>query len=87
MLDKVNRLTLGEIAKVEELSGMSIRAMGDDNAPMGKLMAALLYVTKRRKDLTFKWDDALNLTMDEVTSMLGMDDEPEADTADPTPAP
>ena len=85
----ISRLTLGELAKVEELSGQSISQITDAAAPVGKVMAALAYVNKRRHDLTFKWDDALNLTMDEASELLGTTtgDEGEGDAEDPTPAP
>lgn len=76
----INTLTLGEVAKIEELSGQSVAALAKDDAPKGLSMAAMAYVTKRRTDLTFKWEDALALTMPEVYEILGMSDE------DPTSA-
>lgn len=68
-------LTMGEIASVESLSGQPISAMGDENAPKGKLMAALAYVTKKREDASYTFEQAMNLTMEQVTEILGLDDD------------
>lgn len=75
----VNKLTLGEIAKVEELSGISINQVGGD-APQGKAMAALVFVLKRREDIKFTFNDAMNMAMDEVNTVLGLDED---DVPDP----
>lgn len=75
----VTKLTLGEIAKVEELSGMSINAIGNETSPQGKTLAALVFVFKRREDTKFTFNDAMNLGMDEVSEILGLnEDEVEA---------
>jgi hypothetical protein len=71
----IDRLTVGDVAIVEEHSGMGIAALGDEQAPKGKLMAALAYVIKRKQDKGFTFADALNLTMDEVTEILGLDED------------
>ena len=70
----VNKLTLGEIAKVEELSGISINEIGG-NAPQGKAMAALVFVLKRREDLSFTFANAMDLNMDEVNEILGLNED------------
>lgn len=73
----ITALTLGEVDKVESLSGLAVSAMDNDEAPKGKLLAALAFVAKRRAQLaagespSFTWADALNLTMDEANSLLG----------------
>ena len=72
-MEAINKLTLGDVAAVEELSGQSIGAMGDEDAPKGKLLAALAFVTKRKSDKNFTFADALDLTMDEVTEIIGLD--------------
>lgn len=71
----VNKMTLGEIAKVEELSGISINEIGASSKPQAKAMAALVFVLKRREDQGFTFNDAMNLDMDEVNSILGIGDE------------
>lgn len=71
----VTQLTIGEMAKVEELSGSPIGHFGNDDKPQAKLLAALVYVLKRREDKTFKYDDALGMTTDELSDFLGTDDD------------
>lgn len=68
----LEHLTLGEVAAIENLSGMSIKAMADDEAFMGKMMAAMAYVIKRRTSPDFKFEDALNLTMEQANEILGV---------------
>lgn len=92
MLD-ITRLTLGEVATIEELSGQSISAIGEENSPKGKTLAAMAFVAKRREELaagvtpTFKWNDALGLTFEEANALIGLsDDEDEEAAADPTEA-
>lgn len=85
----INKLTLGEVAKVEELSGHSIREFQSDQTPAGKMMAALAFVVKRRTGSPeFKWSEALELTMGQANEILGIGDETpedaEATAAGPT---
>lgn len=81
----VSRLTLGEVAKIEELSGQSITSIGEDDAPKGKTLAAMAFVAKRREDASFTWNAAQNLTFDEANEILGLTDEDEQEQdADPT---
>ncbi|MBD8466790.1 hypothetical protein IFU30_10975 [Plantibacter sp. CFBP 8798] len=87
----INRLTLGEIAKVEELSSLSISAISNDSAPKGLQLAALAFVAKKRHDPTYLWNDALGLSIDEANSILGLngDDEetdPKETVEQPTPS-
>jgi len=69
-------LTLGEVAFIEDLSGMSIGSIADEEMPKGKALAALITVLKRRTGYPeFKFNDALNVPMSEVNSLLGFDKE------------
>lgn len=91
MLD-VESLTLGEVAKIEELSGQSITVIGDDERPKGLMMAALLFITKRREDPAYTWNAACGTSMAEATAALGFDEaqEPAEEAAavvDPPQAP
>lgn len=70
----IKNLTMGEIAKVEELSGQPLAALADDDKPKGKLMAALAFVIKRREDPKFTLESANNMTMAEITALLEDDD-------------
>lgn len=78
MID-LSSLTLGEVAKIEELAGMSIAAISDDDKPKGNALAAIAMVVKRRSgEPAFTWNQAQALTFDEVSELLGMNDD-EAD--------
>lgn len=73
----IDRLTVGDLAIVEELSGQGIAVLGDETAPKAKLMAALVYVFKRKQDKDFTFQDALNLTLEEAQEILGLSDDDE----------
>jgi hypothetical protein len=80
----VNTLTLGEVARFEDLSGQSISQLGDESVPKGKALAALAFLVKRRQELaagekpSFTWNQAQELTIAEANALLGLDadDEP-----------
>lgn len=76
----LSRLTLGEVAKLEDLSGMPMARIGDEDAPQGKLLAAMVFVSERRNGNAISWPECLNIEVPEAMAMLGMDadDEPEA---------
>jgi len=80
-------LTLGEVAKAEELSGLP-SSQWDEDAPQGKLLAALVFVYKRREDKTFTWNDALGMDLEEASAYLESQgfnaDDDEEDAEDPT---
>lgn len=77
----VKTLTLGEVAKVEELSQLPITVMGEDDRPKGLLTAALAFVIRRREDPTFTWGEALALTLDQANEVIGIKDD--ADDSEP----
>ncbi len=81
MID-VKSLVLGEVAKVEELSGLSIGQLGEDEAPKGKMMAALAFVWRRRSEPAFTWNQALALTLDEANEILGIENDKDDETAE-----
>lgn len=81
MID-INRLTLGEVAKIEELSGQPISAIGDEDKPKGLALAALAFVAKRREDPKFTWNAAQELTFDEANKILGFGQDDEEEAAD-----
>lgn len=83
-----SKFTLGEIAKIEDLSGLSIEQIGDDTAPKGKLLAALVFVSKRRQGDPIKWPECLEMDLPTAESVIGMDltgeagDEPNQEAED-----
>lgn len=67
-------LTLGEVATIEDLSGVSLSAL--EGQPQGKFLAALVMVVKRRSgEPTFTFNQALNVPMSEAHAILGMSDD------------
>jgi hypothetical protein len=70
MID-MSTLTLAEVAKIEELSGQSITVLGEDERPKGLLTAAMVFVTKRRTDPGFTWNDACGVTFEQANELLG----------------
>ena len=57
----INSLTIGEIEEIEELGGTSIDEMFSAGAKKGKALRAIAYITKRRENPEFSWEDAGNL--------------------------
>jgi hypothetical protein len=80
----IDSLTLGEIARVEDISKMSIKKFSDEDSYVGRMTAALAYVVKRRTEPTYQFDQALNLTQREVNELLNLDGDDEDVPADPT---
>lgn len=82
MID-ISTLTLGEVARIEDLSGMPISAIADDDRPKGLALAALAFIVKRRTGTPeFSWNQAQALTFTEVNDLLGLDEDDE-DEDDP----
>jgi hypothetical protein len=71
----ISNLTLGEIAKVEEVSGQALAQLSEDDAPKGRLLAALALVIKRRTNPKYSLEEAEALTMNDINALLSGDDE------------
>lgn len=67
----VSKWTLGEIAKFEELAGISIRQITGKKVPMGKPMAAMAFVQSRRNGNPITWNDALGLSIEDAEEIIG----------------
>jgi len=67
----ISELTVGEIKEIEELTGMPLDALGQADKPKGKMLAALAFVSKRRENPKFTWEDALELKI--TTSQSDVD--------------
>lgn len=79
-------LVLGEIAKIEELTGVPSSQW--DDSPQGKLLAALVFVFKRRQTPAYTWNEALGLSLEEAQEFLssyGFGGDDADDEADETP--
>ncbi|QYC54905.1 tail assembly chaperone [Microbacterium phage MrGreen] len=69
----LDQLTLGEVAAIEDLSGVAIGSVSE-STPQGKFLAALYMVAKRRDGQpTFTFNAALQASMAEAQSFLGFD--------------
>ncbi|QLF83171.1 tail assembly chaperone [Microbacterium phage Bri160] len=69
----LDQLTLGEVAAIEDLSGVAIGSVSE-STPQGKFLAALYMVAKRRDGQpTFTFNAALQASMSEAQSFLGFD--------------
>ncbi|QGJ91600.1 tail assembly chaperone [Microbacterium phage HarperAnne] len=79
----LEQLTLGEVAAIEDLSGVAIGGVTTET-PQGKFLAALYMVAKRRNgEPTFTFNAALQASMGEAQSFLGLDaSDDEADEAE-----
>ena len=67
----IDNLTLGEVSRIEEISGLPLSAMADEDKPKGKQLAAVAFVLMHREDKTFTMVQAEELTMPEVMKLLG----------------
>ena len=79
---ELTQLSMRDVAAIEDFSGLSISALDDEGAPKGKLMAAMAWRAKLKEDPKFTWDQALDLTLDEVTAIIGLNAEDEDDPKD-----
>ena len=66
----LNDLTIGEIVTIEELTGLPFDAMTDPDKPKGKLLQAIAYISRRRENPEFTWEEAgalkINTTAEKV---------------------
>ena len=63
-------LTIGEICEIEELTGLPFDALNDPSKPKGMLLAAITFISKRRTNPDFTFEDAkaikISLNADEA---------------------
>ncbi len=64
------QLTLGEIAFVEEYSGQPLNALSNDDAPKGRVLAALACVITRKTNPKFTIASAEKLTVSQATELI-----------------
>lgn len=75
MAFNINSLTLGEVDTIETLTGASIDSIGDDGRPKGKMLAALVYVVKRREDREYTFNQAQTVTLSEAEDLIDFDED------------
>ena len=69
----IDKLTLAEVAEVEDLAGQPFQAVTERAAMKGRLMQAIVYVLKRQENPDFTFDDAGQMTMAEMNEVLAVD--------------
>jgi len=66
----MKNLTIGEIAKVEELSGISAGKWEDEDEPKAMQLAGMAYVIMRREDNKLKFTDVLDMEAEELSTIV-----------------
>lgn len=69
-MNMFERLTIGEVAKVEEIAGMGLASFEDEDAPKGKLLAGLVFVFKKRENPDYTIGDAYAMEINEANDYL-----------------
>ena len=68
-------LTIGEICEIEELTGQPFDAMNDPTKPKGKMLQAMAFISKRRSNPDFTFEEAgaikISLSADEAGPISG----------------
>jgi hypothetical protein len=72
-------LTMGELAQLEEITGMPLGLMGSADKPQAKFMTGLAWLSKRREVPSFTFNEAETLTLAEVQAIIGSGDDEETD--------
>ena len=54
----INDLTIAEVVEIEDLTGMPLDALGQTDKPKGRMLQALAYISKRRDNPDFTFEDA-----------------------------
>ena len=66
----INDLTIAEIVEIEDLTGLPFDAVTDPSKPKGRMLQALAYISKKRENPEFTFEQAgalsLNMESDEV---------------------
>ena len=54
----ISDLTIAEIVEIEELTGMPLDSLGQPDKPKGKMLQAMAYISKKRDNPDFSFEDA-----------------------------
>lgn len=69
----IDKLTLAEVAEVEDLAGQPFQAVTEPTAMKGRLMQAIVYILKRQDNPDFTFADAGQMTMGEMNEVIAVD--------------
>ena len=64
----INDLTIAEVVEIEDLTGMPLDALGQDDKPKGRMLQALAYITKKKENPEFTFEDAGKLKITTASS-------------------
>lgn len=64
------KLTLGEIEEMEMLLGMGIDKAFSDGNPKGRALRVFYYISKRRENPEYKFEDTEKVSQAEALAML-----------------
>ena len=64
----INDLTIAEVGEIEDLTGMPLDALGQDDKPKGRMLQALAYITKKKENPEFTFEDAGKLKITTASS-------------------
>jgi hypothetical protein len=56
-------LTIGEVIEIEDLTGLPLDALQDTTLPKGRTLQAMAFISRRRVDPDFTFEDAANLKL------------------------
>jgi len=66
----INDLTIAEVVLIEEMTGLPLDALGQPDVPKGKMMQALAFISKKRDDPTYTWEQAGELRISAVSEKV-----------------
>ena len=78
-MSKIDTLTAGQLARAESKAGIAITSLDDPKTPKLGLLTALAYEVKKSEDPKTSYKSVEDLTLSEVTSLLGLDEDGEED--------
>ncbi len=68
--ERIKRLTIGEVAAVEEISGVSLTSMADPASPKARVMIALVYTLEKRHNPQVKLNHIQQMTLEQLLQRL-----------------
>ena len=78
-MSKIDSLTAGQLARAEKKAGVAITSLEDPKTPKLGLLTALAFEVKKSEDPKTQYKDVEDLTLSEVTALLGLDEDGEED--------
>jgi len=81
-MSKIDELTAGELATAESKAGLAITSLEDPNLPKLNLLVALAWQVLKREDPKAQYKQAQDMTLPEITALLGLDEDDSDDPKD-----